>query len=614
MDLNDTPEQAAYREKARSWLEANRDQAPPRSGSSEDTAYIDARRAWQRKLAEAGLAGVTWPREFGGQGLGPIEQVTVNQEISRADVPGILDVIGIGMLGPCLIAHGTEEQKSRHLGPMLHGDEVWCQMFSEPAAGSDLAAIQTRARQGDDGSWTLNGQKVWTTNAQFASFGLLLARTDPDVPKHKGLTMFIVPMDAEGVTVRGLRQISGEAEFNEVFFDDVVLDEDAVVGGVGNGWGTALTVLMFERLTIGFGSESFGSPARLAETIAADPDARGDSDMRQRLGEVIPELLAVRFNGYRALTALSRGPDPRPRGRPRQGDDGQRRDRRHRPRRRRGRPRRARRRQRVELPDLVPARAEVGRRHRADPAQHDRRARARAAARAAARQGRAVQRAARQGEGGGGAMNFALSDEQMLLREAARGALSRHKTVEAAREALEDPGALPDLWPMAVEAGWPGLLIDEEHGGAGLDAFDAMLVAEECGRVLAPVPLLGLLPATAILNAAGDESLADGRRRRAPAGVRARPPAERPRAALDGRAALGRRARARAGGDRGRRRGGARRRRGVRARRRRRRPAGRRRRDRRRRRRSAVAVGAGRRRGRDRDRACATTPRGRWVT
>ncbi len=131
--------------------------------------------------------------------------------------------------------------------------------------------VQTRARSADDGGWVLNGQKVWTTNAQFASFGLLLARTDPDVPKHKGLTMFIVPMDAEGVTVRGLRQISGEAEFNEVFFDDVHLDEDAVVGGVGNGWGTALTVLMFERLTIGFGSESFGSPARVAEAVGSRP-------------------------------------------------------------------------------------------------------------------------------------------------------------------------------------------------------------------------------------------------------------------------------------------------------------------------------------------------------
>src|SRR5438067_13567408 len=154
------------------------------------------------------------------------------------------------MLGPCIIANGTDEQKSRYLGPMLHGDEVWCQLFSEPAAGSDLAAIQARARQNDDRTFTLNGQKVWTTNAQFASFGLLLARTDPDVPKHKGLTMFIVPMDADGVTVRGLRQISGEAEFNEVFFDDVKLGDEHVVGGAGNGWATALTTLMFERLTI----------------------------------------------------------------------------------------------------------------------------------------------------------------------------------------------------------------------------------------------------------------------------------------------------------------------------------------------------------------------------
>jgi alkylation response protein AidB-like acyl-CoA dehydrogenase len=312
VDLNDTPEQAAYREQARAWLEANKDQAPPRSGSYEDMPYINARRAWQRRLAEAGLAAVTWPPEFGGQGLGPIEQVTVNQELSRAEVPGIVDVIGIGMLGPCIIAHGSEEQKGRCLGPMLHGDEVWCQLFSEPGAGSDLAAVQTRARQNDDGTWTLSGQKVWTTNAHFASYGLLLARTDPDVPKHRGLTMFIVPMDAAGVTVRGLRQISGEAEFNEVFLDEVVLAEDAVVGGVGNGWGTALTVLMFERLTIGFGLENYGSPTRLAEAIAADPAARTNTEVRQELGTLLSELLAVRFNGYRALTMLLKGQIPGP--------------------------------------------------------------------------------------------------------------------------------------------------------------------------------------------------------------------------------------------------------------------------------------------------------------
>src|SRR5206468_8534201 len=178
---------------------------------------------WQRSLAEAGWVGATWPVEYGGGGRGPLEQVIVNQEINRARLPGMLDVIGVGMLGPTIMAHGSEEQKQRYLGPMLHADEVWCQLFSEPAAGSDLAGIQARARQADDGSWRLSGQKVWTTNAQFAAFGLLLARTDPDVPKHKGLTMFVVPIDAPGVTVRGLRQISGEAEFNEVVFDDVAL-------------------------------------------------------------------------------------------------------------------------------------------------------------------------------------------------------------------------------------------------------------------------------------------------------------------------------------------------------------------------------------------------------
>jgi alkylation response protein AidB-like acyl-CoA dehydrogenase len=313
VDLNDTPEQAQYRERVRAWLEANKADAPARAGAADDTAYIDSRRAWQSKLAEAGLAGVTWPKEFGGQGLGPIEQVIVNQEIGRAQVPGILDVIGIGMLGPCIIAHGTDEQKGRYLGPMLHGDEVWCQLFSEPAAGSDLAAVQTRAKQDGDGSFVLNGQKVWTTNAQFASYGLLLARTDPEQHKHKGLTMFIVPMDAEGVTVRGLRQISGEAEFNEVFFDDCTVPAEFVVGGVNNGWGTALTVLMYERLTIGLGSEGLGyRPDRFATAIAQDKAASADPDVRRRLGDIATDLLAIRFTSYRTLTALAKGQIPGP--------------------------------------------------------------------------------------------------------------------------------------------------------------------------------------------------------------------------------------------------------------------------------------------------------------
>ena len=316
MDLDDTPEQAAYRAQVRSWLDQHAAEAPVLQGPGaleDENEIIAARRVWQGKLAEGGLAGVTWPKEYGGQGLGPIEQVICGQEIARAKVPGILDAIGVGMLGPTIIAHGDDEQKARYLGPMLHGDEVWCQLFSEPAAGSDLAAVQARARLQDDGSWRLSGQKVWTTNAQFASFGLLLARTDADVPKHKGLTMFIVPMDAPGVTVRGLRQISGEAEFNEVFFDDVALDAGAVVGGVGNGWGTALTTLMFERVTIGLGSEGLGyNSARFAAAIAGDPDGRRDPEVRRGLGELASELLAVRFTGYRTLSALQRGQIPGP--------------------------------------------------------------------------------------------------------------------------------------------------------------------------------------------------------------------------------------------------------------------------------------------------------------
>jgi alkylation response protein AidB-like acyl-CoA dehydrogenase len=316
VDLDDTPEQAAYRAGVRGWLEEHRAEAPVLQGPGaleDEDEIVAARRAWQGKLAEGGLAGVTWPKEYGGQGLGPIEQVICNQEIGRARVPGILDAIGVGMLGPTIIAHGEEDQKARYLGPMLHGDEVWCQLFSEPAAGSDLAAVQTRARRQDDGSWRLSGQKVWTTNAQFASYGLLLARTDADVPKHKGLTMFIVPMDAEGVTVRGLRQISGEAEFNEVFFDDVPLEEGAVVGGVGNGWGTALTTLMFERVTIGLGSEGMGyNSTRFAAALAGDETARRDPEVRHELGSIASELLAVRFTGYRTLTALQRGQIPGP--------------------------------------------------------------------------------------------------------------------------------------------------------------------------------------------------------------------------------------------------------------------------------------------------------------
>ena len=250
MDLSDSPEQARYRETVRAWLAEHRDEAPATSGSNEDGEYIAARRRWQGTLAEGGLAGVTWPAEYGGQGLGAVEHVIVNQEISAAGVPGILDTIGVGMLGPTIIGHGTDAQKERYLDTMLRGEEIWCQLFSEPEAGSDLANLATRAvRDGDE--WVVNGQKVWNTLAHLAGKGMLVARTDPELPKHKGLTYFMVDMHAPGVEVRPLRQITGEAEFNEVFFTDVRIPDAERLGDIGEGWHVSLTTLMNERVSIG---------------------------------------------------------------------------------------------------------------------------------------------------------------------------------------------------------------------------------------------------------------------------------------------------------------------------------------------------------------------------
>ncbi|WP_372788264.1 acyl-CoA dehydrogenase family protein [Paraconexibacter sp.] len=302
----------AYRQRFRAWLDAHGAAAPPRHVlEPQDDAAVARLRAWQGTLADAGYVGVTWPQEMGGRGGTPAQAVIVDQELEARGIAGPFDFIGIGMVGPTIMAHGSPEQQERHLAPLLRGEEFWCQLLSEPGAGSDLANVQTRARVQDDGTWLVNGQKVWTSFAQHAAWGILLARTDPTVAKHKGLTMFAVPMDAEGVTIRPLRQITGDAEFNEVFLDDLVLAPDAVVGAPGEGWKVALTMLGFERVAVGSGLHAVRLE-RLVAAIASDDDARSDRGLRIRLGQVASQLLALRHTSERVVQEIAEGRVPGP--------------------------------------------------------------------------------------------------------------------------------------------------------------------------------------------------------------------------------------------------------------------------------------------------------------
>ena len=314
MDFDDTPEEAAWRAEVRAFLEANRD----RLGERGDRRSFDdvVARERQALLYDAGYVGVTWPVEAGGRGGTPMQQAIVDQEMDRAGVPGLINLIGIGMCGPTVIYHGSDDQKERYLKRLLRAEDVWCQLFSEPASGSDLAALRTKAVQDTDGNWRVSGQKVWTTLAHLSDYGILLTRTDPDVAKHRGLTMFVVDMKAPGVTVRPLKQMSGTAEFNEVFFDDVVIPDSERLGDVGDGWRVALTTLMSERLTLGGGGTEIGVSAgqiarHVASRLAALPEGR-QALVRQQLGRAYASSLGIRYTGYRLLTALSQGNLPGP--------------------------------------------------------------------------------------------------------------------------------------------------------------------------------------------------------------------------------------------------------------------------------------------------------------
>jgi alkylation response protein AidB-like acyl-CoA dehydrogenase len=315
MDFNDTPEEADYRAEARAWLAAN---APPRSGPGdsglEDPVSMDAARAWQRRKSEAGYACITWPKTWGGGGGAPWQSVIFGQEEAKVSTPGNPFAIGLGMCVPTVMTAGAEADKERFVRPAVLGEEIWCQLFSEPSGGSDAAAARTRAvRAGDD--WVINGQKVWTSGAHFSDFGLLLTRTDPDVPKHKGLTMFWIDMKDPAVEVRPIHQMSGASNFNEVYFTDLKVKDSQRVGAVGEGWRVALVTLMNERLSVGGGGSGSGHTRlfKLAGDIATlTGPALKDAALREKIADWFVQAEGLKYTTYRTMTALSRGQTPGP--------------------------------------------------------------------------------------------------------------------------------------------------------------------------------------------------------------------------------------------------------------------------------------------------------------
>ncbi len=311
----------AFREELRRWLAAHApgDWAKLRTRFRSREAQTAFLKDWQRRLYEAGYVGLDWPKEYGGRGVTIMEQALFYEELARARAPELPNAIGLDMAGPALMKHGTEAQKRAHLPRILSADHIFCQGFSEPNAGSDLAALQTRA-VADGGEFVITGQKVWTSYAHYADWCILLARTDPQAPKHRGLTFFLVEMHAPGLTVRPLRQASGDAEFNELFLDGVRVPAGQVVGRVNGGWEVAITTLMFERgprtlarqLILRAGLDG---AIELARRMPRDgrPAAR-DPVMRQRLAQLYIETEALRLSNLRVLTRLLRGGPPGPEG------------------------------------------------------------------------------------------------------------------------------------------------------------------------------------------------------------------------------------------------------------------------------------------------------------
>jgi len=317
MDFNDTPEEAKYRAEVRAWLDKN----ATRKSESKDAEQaktleelLQKSKAWQAKKAENGYACITWPKEWGGGGGTTIQNVIYGQEESNYAVTGSVFAIGLGMCIPTVMTWGSDAHKERFVKPAVRGDEIWCQLFSEPAGGSDVAGLRTRAeKDGDD--WVINGQKVWTSGAHYCDYGIVLVRTDPNVPKHKGLTMFWVDMKDPGVEVRPIKQMSGDSNFNEVFFTNVRVKDDQRLGKVGDGWKVALTTLMNERLAVG-GSQGNADVAELIslarETEIDGKPAIANGMVRERIADWYVQAQGLKFTRFRTLTALSKGETPGP--------------------------------------------------------------------------------------------------------------------------------------------------------------------------------------------------------------------------------------------------------------------------------------------------------------
>jgi alkylation response protein AidB-like acyl-CoA dehydrogenase len=310
MDLSFTPEERAFAEEIRGWL-VEHVEVPPRFESIADEVAFG--RQWQATLAADRWVGIHWPSAYGGRSASPVEVAIFNMEYARSRALQPINRVGINLAGPTLLAHGTDAQKERWLPSILTADEIWCQMFSEPDAGSDLASLQTRAQKVDDG-WLLSGQKVWTSYAQFARWGICLARTDPDAAKHAGISYLVVDMAAPGIEVRPLVQITGDAEFNEVFFDDVFVPDDHLVGALHNGWAVANTTLAHERGT------AFPFKEQVVHEVYLDElwqlaEARGlldDVEIADGLAQSFVELRVLRLHNWRTLSRLSKGIEPGP--------------------------------------------------------------------------------------------------------------------------------------------------------------------------------------------------------------------------------------------------------------------------------------------------------------